>query len=404
MMTTVGTGIEWGYARVSTKKQDLHRQIHALTTYGIPAEPVSGDGQRLYVDKLTGKNLNRQGWLELRPRLRAGDVVVLSELDRLGRSQTEMLQLFHDLTEMGVHVNVIGGPIPFDTRNVGPVTEMAKALLLFLGQVELIYKQERVASARESGKTAHRPRKLTAQLEEDLAREFHTGTPVDELVAKYGISRATVYRIAREHEVKNNARRTFTPAGRGKSLTPAQITTAQRLKADGMSIRAIAQAIGSSPATVHRALTVEVITIATDLAASPASALTAPDQPAPQRLACPGCGAVPNGKIAAARLREELQTEWWSTSDADPARIAVTHHCGRCQPHTVYAMACLSCGDGPLLTGTLAELTRDTDPQQLPAVVTEQLTANEWQWATTPYGTGWICCQHITAQALEPMK
>jgi DNA invertase Pin-like site-specific DNA recombinase len=99
-----------------------------------------------------------------------------------------------------------------------------------------------------------RPRKLTAQLEEDLASEFASGTPVDELAAKYGVSRATTYRIAREHQVKNNARRTFTPAGRGKSLTPAQIGTAQRLNADGMSIRQIAQAIGSSRATVHRTL------------------------------------------------------------------------------------------------------------------------------------------------------
>ena len=102
MAATVGTGIEWGYARVSTKKQDLHRQIHALATYGIPDGPA-GDGQRLYVDKLTGKNLNRQGWLELRPRLRACDVLVLSELDRLGRSQTEMIQLFNELTDLGVH-------------------------------------------------------------------------------------------------------------------------------------------------------------------------------------------------------------------------------------------------------------------------------------------------------------
>jgi hypothetical protein len=65
---------------------------------------------------------------------------VLQARYRLGRSQTEMLQLFNELTDMGVHVNVIGGPIPFDTRNHGPATEMAKALLLFLGQVELIYK------------------------------------------------------------------------------------------------------------------------------------------------------------------------------------------------------------------------------------------------------------------------
>ena len=131
---------------------------------------------------------------------------------------------------------------------------MAKALLLFLGQVELIYKSERVASARASGKNAHRPRKLTPQLEEDLAGEFTAGTPVDELVARYGVSRSTSYRIAREHQVKNSARRTATPVGRGRSLTAAQIGTAHKLKAGGASIRAIAEAIGSSRATVHRAL------------------------------------------------------------------------------------------------------------------------------------------------------
>ncbi|WP_344116866.1 recombinase family protein [Kribbella alba] len=389
-MTATGvTGIEWGYARVSTKKQDLHRQVHALTTYGIPDGPT-GDDQRLYVDKLTGKHFNRQGWLELRPRLRAGDVLNLPELDRLGRTQTEMLHLFNELTAMGVHVNVIGGPIPFDTRNPGPATEMAKALLLFLGQVELIYKQERVASARESGKTAHRPRKLTARLEEDLAGEFMTGTPVDELVTKYGVSRATVYRIAREHQVKNNARRAITPAGRGKSLTPGQIGTAHRLKADGLSLRRIAEAVGSSRATVHRALTIgHTATVAADLAIVIASH----GQANQHRLGCPGCGSVPNGKVAAARLREELQTDWWSTSDQNPDRIQVTQHCGRCQPHTVYAVACLACGDGPLLTGQLAELARDTEPQQLPDVVTGELTRAGWRWTQTSHATGWVCCQ-----------
>lgn len=406
MTATVVTGIEWGYARVSTKKQDLHRQIHALTTYGIPATPDTGDGQRLYVDKLTGKNLNRQGWLELRPRLRAGDVLVLSELDRLGRSQTEMLHLFTELTDTGIHVNVIGGPIPFDTRNPGAATEMAKALLLFLGQVELIYKNERVASARESGKNAHRPRSLTPQLEEDLAGEFASGTLVDEIAAKYGVSRATVYRIAREHQVRNNARRTFTPTGRGKSMTPAQIATAQRLKTDGLSIRQIAASIGASSATVHRTLAAASITAVTTGLAVALSTSAAPADPAgSQRLACPGCGTVPNGKIVAARLREELQTEWWSTSSAEPALIQLTRHCGRCQPHTVYAVACLACGDGPLLTGDLADLARDADPQQLPPAVTERLTAEGWHWATTSsYGTGWICRTDAAAQQPTPAR
>ncbi|MFG1626255.1 helix-turn-helix domain-containing protein [Kribbella sp. NPDC049227] len=196
--------------------------------------------------------------------------------------------------------------------------------------------------------------------------------------------------------MKNNARRTFTPTGRGKSLTPGQIGTARRLKADGLSIRAIAEAIGSSRATVHRALTDTngpMAVITTDLAATLAS--TTAEGPAGQgRLVCPGCGSVPDGEIAAARLRDELQTESWSTAGTDPGRVEVTRHCGRCQPHTVYAIACLACGDGPLLTGELVELARETEPQRPPETVVDQLTATGWRWATTTSGDGWVCPEH----------
>ncbi|MEU4196835.1 hypothetical protein AB0E69_33375 [Kribbella sp. NPDC026611] len=60
-----------------------------------------------------------------------------------------MLQLFNELTTMCVHIDVIGGPIPFDTRKPGPATELAKALLLFLGQVELIYTNRVIAMTEE---------------------------------------------------------------------------------------------------------------------------------------------------------------------------------------------------------------------------------------------------------------
>lgn len=248
------TGIEWGYARVSTRAQDLHRQVHALAGYGIP-DGLSGDAKRLYVDKLTGTNFNRLDWNQLRPRLRSGDCLVLSELDRLGRTQTEMIQLFAELTALGIHVAVLAGPIPFDTRTPGAGTEMAKALLIFLGQVELIYKRERVVSARASGKTAHRPRKLAPQVEADLAGDYGAGTPVDVIAATYGVSRATVYRIAREHAVKNNPRRAAKSTGRRPSLTSGQLATARRLRAEGTAIRAIAEAVGSTRSSVHRALT-----------------------------------------------------------------------------------------------------------------------------------------------------
>lgn len=160
-----------------------------------------------------------------------------------------------------------------------------------------------------------------------------------------------------------------------------------------MSIRAIAAAVGSSRATIHRALTTGTPTGTEDFTVVSGATITSSEASGPRRLVCPGCGAVPDGKVAAARLREELRTDWWSTTSTGPDRIEVSRHCGQCQPHTVHAIACLACGDGPLLTGRLAELTRDADPQQLPDVVIDQLTASGWQWATTSYGAGWICCR-----------
>jgi hypothetical protein len=76
----------------------------------------------------------------------------------------------------------------------------------------------------------------------------------------------------------------------------------------------------------------------------------------------------------------------------------VTRHCGRCQPHTVYAIACLACDDGPLLTGQLAKLARGSDPQQLPTTVTNELTRTGWRWTASPHATGWICCQPPESQ------
>lgn len=140
---------------------------------------------------------------------------------------------------------------------------------------------------------------------------------------------------------------------------------------------------------MHRALTTDqTAALSADLVAAVASH----GQTNQHRLGCPSCGGVPNGKVAAARLREELQTDWWSTTDQDPARVVVTRHCGQCQPHTVYAVACLACGDGPLLAGELAELA-DSGPQQLPTIVTSELTRTGWRWIASPHATGRVCCQ-----------
>jgi DNA invertase Pin-like site-specific DNA recombinase len=73
------SGFELGYARVSTTKQSLERQLDALNALGIPDE-------RLFVDKKTGATTEREG---------LGDVIVVHTLDRLGRNIRDVLNLIH---------------------------------------------------------------------------------------------------------------------------------------------------------------------------------------------------------------------------------------------------------------------------------------------------------------------
>ena len=85
-------GFELGYARVSTTKQSLDRQLDALADRGIPDE-------RIYTDKKTGATAERDGLKQLLAYARPGDTIVVYTLDRIGRNLREVLNLVHDLDQ-----------------------------------------------------------------------------------------------------------------------------------------------------------------------------------------------------------------------------------------------------------------------------------------------------------------
>jgi hypothetical protein len=105
-------GLDLGYARVSTVKQNLDRQLDALAAAGIPEE-------RLYADKRTGATVNRDGLTALLTYARRGDTVVVYTLDRLGRNLREVLNLVHDLAERGIGVRSLADPLPINTADEG---------------------------------------------------------------------------------------------------------------------------------------------------------------------------------------------------------------------------------------------------------------------------------------------
>lgn len=76
----------YGYCRVSTKHQSLHRQIDALVDYGV-------NERFIFSDKYSGKTLDRDGLNELLTIIKAGDTLVVKEIDRLGRNRKETKEL-----------------------------------------------------------------------------------------------------------------------------------------------------------------------------------------------------------------------------------------------------------------------------------------------------------------------
>ena len=142
--TTSGTFalVELGYARVSTAKQDLDRQIEALLEAGIVRE-------RIYVDKKSGATVDRPGLRAVLEYAREGDVIVVHTLDRLGRTVRDTLNMIHQLSERGIGVRNLADPIRVDSScPEDPMAQLAVVLLALFAQMERTYTIERAAHAR----------------------------------------------------------------------------------------------------------------------------------------------------------------------------------------------------------------------------------------------------------------
>ncbi len=186
--------MDLGYARVSTAKQDLDRQLDALAKAGIPPE-------RIYLDKKSGagSTANRLGLQAALGYARTGDVIVVHTLDRLGRTVRDTLNLIHELAERGVGVRNLADPIKVDSSNPNdPMAQLAVVLLALFGQMERTYTLERAAHARAVATAKGRRIGRPSVVDPDrLAYAGHlrdAGHTLAEIVAKTGITRSSLYR------------------------------------------------------------------------------------------------------------------------------------------------------------------------------------------------------------------
>ena len=99
-----------GYARVSTQDQDLSGQIDALKAAGATT---------IYREKVSGVRADRPQLTKLMAKIGPGDVVVVTKLDRLGRSTRELLDLIERISEAGAAFRSLGDPLWDTTSSQG---------------------------------------------------------------------------------------------------------------------------------------------------------------------------------------------------------------------------------------------------------------------------------------------
>jgi len=184
--------VDLGYARVSTAKQDLDRQVDAVTATGVPPE-------RIYLDKKSGATTDRPGLRSALAYVRTGDVIVVHTLDRLGRTVRDTLNLIHELAERDVGVRNLADPIKVDSANpADPMAQLAVVLLALCGQMERAYSLERAAHARvvatAKGRRVGRPVLVDPAKLAWAAQLRDTGHTIAEIVATTGIARTSLYR------------------------------------------------------------------------------------------------------------------------------------------------------------------------------------------------------------------
>ena len=193
--------MNYGYARVSSRSQNLDRQIEELKAFGLLES-------QLYVDQQSGKDFDRQAYRQLKEILRAQDLLVIKSIDRLGRNYQAILEEWADLTKrLEVQIVVLDMPL-LDTRSrpnnlVGCfISDLVLQILSFVAENERINIKTRQAEgiriAKEKGKHLGRPRYIPPEnFSLVAARYLRHECTLQQALDQLQIKKSTFYKYIR---------------------------------------------------------------------------------------------------------------------------------------------------------------------------------------------------------------
>lgn len=189
------------YARVSSKEQNLDRQIAAFLSLGAEERDI-------ITDKESGKNLDRAGYQALKnAMLRRGDTLVIKSLDRLSRNKTDIKSELQYFKDNGIRLKVIDLPTTMMELPEGQewVFEMVNNILIEV--LGTIAEQERttirqrqaegIAAAKAKGKKLGRPAVAVPENWDDVYASWKNGEiTAKEAMKRTGLKRTSFYKIA----------------------------------------------------------------------------------------------------------------------------------------------------------------------------------------------------------------
>lgn len=190
----------WFYARVSSKEQNLDRQLAAFAAMGAQEREI-------ITDKESGKDLNRQGYMALKTALlRRGDTLVIKSLDRLSRNKADIKGELEYFRASGVCLKILDLPTTMIDYPAGQewVLDMVNNILVEV--LSSIAQQERetihqrqaegIAAARDRGKHLGRPKVELPDDWDEVVAVWRSGkiTAV-EAMRRTGLKRSTFYKM-----------------------------------------------------------------------------------------------------------------------------------------------------------------------------------------------------------------
>ena len=193
------------YIRVSTAEQNLDRQLEELKKLGI-------EEKYIYQDKQSGKDFERIGYQYMKKSLEPGDTVVIKELDRIGRNQTELKKEWEYFKNNEINVRVLDMPalnIDYNDDNLKPMIKMINNIIFEImcwnaeNERETIRKRqaEGIAAAKLKNVKFGRPKiEITDEFKKEVNRWKKGEITATEAMKNCKMKRTSFYKLVKEVE------------------------------------------------------------------------------------------------------------------------------------------------------------------------------------------------------------